>query len=115
MAKKPINTKNDPASLAFSAVENALKDSILEPEVNPSSNSKSAKSHNARGDRSTSRAKSNAANRIAAQTSKVANDDKFSPSRVLYGLNAKPSGAPMWIAGILSFLWIAIIGFAAYT
>jgi len=130
MAKKNSPANNDAASLAFSAVENALKDSFLEPETNNSRKKKSSSQKSSSNFQNSSvqnssvnapnsisaadaMAKSRAAERIAAKTGSVANDDRFSPSRVLYGLNAKPSKAPLWIASILSIVWIAITGFAA--
>ncbi|VAW24224.1 hypothetical protein MNBD_ALPHA11-1335, partial [hydrothermal vent metagenome] len=121
MAKKNESANNDAASLAFSAVENALKGSILEPDAksNSSAPRNSAKQANSqtKGANALNSAdiqdKSRAARRIAAKTGSVANDDRHSPSRVLYGLNAKPSKAPIWIATVLSIFWVAITSIAA--
>ena len=111
MAKNPMSNKTDPAALAFSAVENALKSSINESGATKSDNLTAPPRKT--GNSSRDRAKT--AERIAAQTGSVANDDRFSPASVIYGLGAKPSAAPLWIAAILSIVWLAITGFAAFS
>ncbi len=110
MAKKPLSSKPDPASLAFSAVENALKTTAPEPQGPLRANSGSGP----RTGQNPSAPRAQAAKRIAAKTGSVANDDRFSPASVLYGLGAKPSAAPLWIASALSLAWIAITGFGVW-
>ncbi len=116
MAKKQSTNKNDPATLAFSAVENALKGSILSADAESpgAANSKGSKPASAKARPDTTAERSRAANRIARKTGGVANDDNLAPSKLLYDLNAKPSQAPIWIATILSAIWIGITGFATW-
>src|SRR5690606_14771797 len=98
MAKNPT-PQNDPAALAFSAVEDALKESVfsLDPanrqsERKPSEPSKSERLRTA--------------DKIAQQAGAVANDDRASTSRLLYGLQNRSSSTPTWLAIVLSALWV---------
>ena len=94
MAKKPTTASNDPAALAFSAVEDALKDT---PHPQLRDNRERAE-----------RMRTN--DKIAAQTGSVANDDRFGASRLLYGLQGKSSPQPTYIAIALSVAWaVAVI------
>jgi len=107
MAKNPT-PQNDPAALAFSAVEDALKDSVfnLDPPAQPAPEKKSAEP--ARSERL------RAADRIAQQAGVIANDDRVSTSKLLYGLQGRSSAAPTWLALLLSIVWIAISGVVAW-
>ncbi|MCB9994202.1 MAG: hypothetical protein H6873_11165 [Hyphomicrobiaceae bacterium] len=111
MAKKPVTAENDPASLAFSAVENALKESM-------NSASSSGNSASAGANRPAQKAaaeRQSAASRIAQRTGNVANDDRFSPARLIYGMNSKPSSGPFVFAGLASIVWLALTLFIAWT
>ncbi|MDB5561370.1 MAG: Kinesin-like protein [Hyphomicrobiales bacterium] len=97
MAKKPLNNANDPAALAFSAVEDALKDSVFnldEPNERPQPQS-TQRSERVR-----------AADKLAAQAGTVANDDRLQSSKILYGLQSKPSSRPTMIALVASVVWV---------
>ena len=118
MAKKSTSTpQNDPATLAFSAVEDALKDSVFAGLDQPTPAEPAAEAtaprpapqreSNTRNDRQRT------AEKFAAQTSSVANDDRFGSSRILYGLQTKPSGSPLLIAGLVAAGWVAVIGLIA--
>ena len=110
MAKKSTTPQNDPATLAFSAVEDALKDSVFagldEPEDQPAP---------AQGPRPVQRdgsqhaERSRVADKIAAQAGSVANDDRFQGSRILYGLQSKSSQAPTLIAALVAGGWVLAI------
>ncbi|MEQ1900787.1 MAG: hypothetical protein ABL866_08645 [Devosia sp.] len=106
MAKKSP-TQNDPATLAFSAVEDALKDSVfadLGPDL-PASDSQP--SGPAPGPRLTPRNdRGRVADKQAALSGSVANDDRFQGSRILYGLQSKSSQAPNMLAIIVSAAWL---------
>ncbi|WDR03786.1 hypothetical protein PSQ19_07005 [Devosia algicola] len=105
MAKNPTQSANDPAALAFSAVEDALKDSVF---TAAPADAEPAKSDSSRSERS------RAADKIAAQAGSVANDDRFPAARALYTLNGTSSARPTWIALALSVAWLAVTGIAAY-
>src|SRR5690606_34251388 len=104
MAKQPIKSSDDPASLAFSAVENALKDSVFKDDK-PAAGSPAA-IREARG-KSAPQERLRSAERIANQTSNFANDDRFSSSRLLYGMQSRASGLPVYVAVLCAALWIA--------
>ena len=106
MANTPT-PNNDPAALAFSAVEDALKESMFsldEPAPQPSE----TKPEPARSERL------RAADKIAQQAGPVANDDRFPTSKILYGLQHSSSATPTWIALGLSILWLAVSGIGGY-
>src|SRR5215218_5552087 len=99
MAKKTNAPASDPASLAFSAVEDALKDSMF--------GDPAAADGPAPADQPTRPAverteRARATEKIAGQTGSVANDDRFQASKILYGLQARSSNAPTWIAALVS-------------
>src|SRR5690606_15951107 len=105
MAKKSSPQQSDPATLAFSAVEDALKDSVFagldqpdEPQEKPGV--KQVPRDEARSERA------RAADKIAAQAGSVANDDRFQGSKILYGLQTKTSQAPTLIAAGVSAAWL---------
>ena len=109
MAKKSASHKSDPATLAFSAVENALKNSVLsEGDDNTQ--------------KETSEARQNAAKKIAQKSSSIANDavpnsisaDRNDPSKFLYKLQTKSSSTPLFLAAIISLLWFGATGFIAW-
>lgn len=101
MANNPNSPSNDPAALAFSAVENALKDSVfsLDEQQKASTGDMDAKPAQL-----PERAK--IAEKQAAKAAAAANDDRFASSKALHSLQAPPSSAPMWIAIFVSSLWI---------
>jgi hypothetical protein len=110
MAKNPT-PQNDPAALAFSAVEDALKDSVfnLEPAAQPAQEKKQERKPDpARSERL------RAADRIAQQASAVANDDRVSTSKLLYSLQGRSSTTPTWLAFLLSVAWLAAVGTVAW-
>src|SRR3569833_2606536 len=98
MAKKS-NTKDDPATLAFSAVEDALKDSVFggtapaapqaqpEPMIAPSRSQSSGG-----GGGRTERAR--VADKQASMAVSVANDYRFQGSRGRGGRRARAAAAP---------------------
>ena len=101
MAKKPAPTQSDPATLAFSAVEDALKDSVFGSDENtPPPAAKST-----RDTGSSRNEQARARDKIASQAGTVANDDLFASSKILYGLNTRSSGTPTTIAAIVSAAW----------
>jgi len=110
MAKQNTSPKSDPAALAFSAVENALKDSVLSD--NETATEKTSKSKK-------SQAREKVAQKIAGKVDMIANDS-FSDvgneqsSRFLYKLNSKSSSAPFWIAFIISLLWLGATAFVGW-
>jgi hypothetical protein len=106
MAKNPTPT-NDPAALAFSAVEDALKESVFSIEPSPAQAEK-------RPTEPTRSERLRAADKIAQQAGAVANDDRFPASRILYNLQSRSSSAPTWIAVGLSALWLLVSGAGAY-
>ncbi|HVX80515.1 MAG TPA: antitoxin, partial [Devosiaceae bacterium] len=105
MAKKPIPASNDPAALAFSAVEDALKDSVfnLDEGVEDRTPHPQIRERADRADRQRTTEK------IAAQTGAVANDDRFSGTRLLTGLQSKSSPQPTYIAIGLSVIWVIAV------
>ena len=87
-------TQNDPATLAFSAVEDALKDSVFAGLDQPERRRRAPadKAGPAPDPARQPRAAPSASappTSIAAQTGSVANDDRFQGSRILYGLQSK--------------------------
>src|SRR5687767_9386655 len=122
MAKKSSPTQSDPATLAFSAVEDALKDSVFAgldqpeepaataekpqgPTIRPANVPPAA---NARTERQ------RAADKFAAQTGSVANDDRLQGSRILYDLQSKSSQGPTLIATIVAAAWVVAIVLVAF-
>ena len=105
MAKNPTPPAHDPAALAFSAVEDALKDSVF----NLDSSAEKAPEKRVEPLRSE---RLLAADKIAAQAGPVANDDRFGTSKILYGLQTRSSATPTWMAVILSALWLGATGLA---
>lgn len=100
MAKTPKKTANDPATLAFSAVEDALKDSVAAGDK-PS------------GRKAAAPERDKAARKIARRAN-PANDDRLSSSKILTGMQARPSSSPFWIAVTASVAWLVIIAFAGW-
>ncbi|HTN60357.1 MAG TPA: hypothetical protein VL147_02240, partial [Devosia sp.] len=92
--------------MAFSAVEDALKDSVFSldtpkdtaPDKRPADRSERLR----------------AADKIASQAGNVANDDRFPASKILYGLQSRSSSTPTVIALVLSIIWLLATGAAAY-
>ncbi|MDB5540391.1 MAG: hypothetical protein JWQ89_2118, partial [Devosia sp.] len=113
MAKKTTAPQNDPATLAFSAVEDALKDSVFANLSQPAAAEETPaerpgpkpipRDNSARSERQRT------ADKFAAQTGSVANDDRFPSSRILYGLQSKSSGAPNMVAGLVAAGWVVAI------
>ena len=113
MAKKS-NTQDDPATLAFSAVEDALKDSVFggpapaapqaqpEPMIAPSRSSSGGG-----GGGRTERAR--VADKQASMAGSVANDDRFQGSRILYGLQSRSSSTPNLVAILVAVAWVVAI------
>ena len=90
MAKNPTPT-NDPAALAFSAVEDALKESVFNMDNAPQQAPERKPADPGRSDRL------RAADKIAQQAGAVANDDRY-PSKILYSLQNRSSSTPTWVA-----------------
>jgi hypothetical protein len=107
MAKNPT-PHNDPAALAFSAVEDALKESVFSLDPAPQQAPERRPSENIRSERL------RAADKIAQQAGSVANDDRFPTSKILYNLQNRSSSAPTWIALVLSVVWLAVAGAVAW-
>src|ERR1043165_3929234 len=112
MAKKS-NTQDDPATLAFSAVEDALKDSVFggpapaaEPPAQPEPMIAPSRPQSSGGGR-TERAR--VADKQASMAGSVANDDRFQGSRILYGLQSRSNSTPSFVAVIVSIVWVAAI------
>jgi len=113
MAKKS-NTQDDPASLAFSAVEDALKDSVFggpsqsaaaQPQQQPEpSMAPRQPSNGGRADRA------RVADKQAAMAGSVANDDRFQGSRILYGLQSRSNSTPSFVAIVIAIVWVIAIG-----
>src|SRR6185437_13934630 len=113
MAKKP-NTSNDPAALAFSAVEDALKDSVfnLDEPVEDAPHPQLRDNPNRTGEPQRASERQRTGEKIAAQTTSVANDDRFGSngtSRVLAGHQGRPSSQPTYIAIGLSVVWVVAV------
>src|ERR1700712_3510628 len=112
MAKKS-NTQDDPATLAFSAVEDALKDSVFggpaQPDIQaqPEPMMSAPRSQGGGGGGRTERARP--ADKIAAQSGSVANDDRFQGSRILYGLQSRSSQTPNLVAILVAVGWVVAI------
>src|SRR5690606_32034182 len=111
MAKKSTTPQNDPATLAFSAVEDALKDSVFagidEPQEQPAPAAQGPRPVQREGSPRAERSK--VADKIAAQAGSVANDDRFQGSRILYGLQSKSSQTPTLVAALVAGGWILAI------
>ena len=75
MAKKPNSSANDPAALAFSAVEDALKDSVFNLDENPDDRTPRPQLRD--NPQRTERLR--VADKLASQTGPVANDDCRAP------------------------------------
>src|SRR3970040_1395451 len=113
MAKKsPTQQQGDPATLAFSAVEDALKDSVFagldQPDdmaerQGPVRPAAAPRGNSARTEQQRT------ADKIAAQTGSVANDDRLQGSRILYDLQSKSSQGPTMIAMLVAAAWVAAI------
>lgn len=108
MAKNPTTKTDDPAALAFSAVENALKESVF---ASDEADTKAVRREQ-RAAKTDERRRSG--DKIAAQTSAVANDDRFANSKLLYSMQARPSGTPLIIATIVSLVWVAATSLVAW-
>ncbi|KRA45531.1 apolipoprotein A1/A4/E domain-containing protein [Devosia sp. Root635] len=107
MAKNPT-PQNDPAALAFSAVEDALKDSVFSLDSPAQQPADKKPADSARSERL------RAADKIAQQAGSVANDDRFPTSKILYNLQNRSSSTPTWIALVLSIVWLAVAGTVAW-
>src|SRR5688500_14890984 len=113
MAKKS-STQEDPATLAFSAVEDALKDSVFgdsaaEPDYRsdpqPTMQSQQPQQQpRASGSRAE---RARVADKQAAMPGSVANDDRFQGSRILYGLQSRSNSTPNFVAVVVSIVWVA--------
>jgi hypothetical protein len=107
MAKNPTPS-NDPAALAFSAVEDALKESVFSLDSAPQQAAEKRSSDSVRSERL------RAADKIAQHAGPVANDDRFPTSKILYNLQSRSSATPTWIALLLSIIWLAVAGAGAW-
>jgi len=105
MANKPESTQNDPAALAFSAVESALRDSVFSVDA-PEEKQAAPKPK-----KQDERAK--AAGKIAT-VARAANDEKFASSKLMHGMQKRASSAPLWIAFVLSALWISATAYIGW-
>lgn len=107
MANEPTSKTDDPAALAFSAVENALKDSVFPPD-----DSETAKRPEKRRDEkiASSTERRRTGEKIASQTGSVANDDRMIGTRLLYNMQTRSSRVPLFIALVLSLGWLALAG-----
>src|SRR6185312_14842166 len=105
---KNLTPNNDPAALAFSAVEDALKDSVFNLDSTPEQKPERRASDAARSERL------RAADKIAQQAGPVANDDRFPSSKILYNLQNRSSATPTWIALLLSLVWLAVASAVAW-
>ncbi len=107
MANEPTSKSEDPAALAFSAVENALKDSVFAPDETESQVRPAIKPDEKpalKADRQRSSEK------IAINTGSVANDDRMSGARLLYSMQSRGSNMPLVVAALLSVIWLAVTG-----
>ena len=100
MAKKSTTPQNDPATLAFSAVEDALKDSVFAdldaPDEKPAAQPQGPRPVQRESVDNSRAARERTADKIAAQAGTVANDDRLQSSRILYGLQARSSQTPIF-------------------
>src|SRR5690606_33594356 len=115
MADKSTNPKTDPAALAFSAVESALKDSMFSLDEPTKASEKPAESPAAnQPPRRDSQANERlaAADKIAARAGRVANDDAVASG--LYGVQTRASSAGLWLAFLASLVWVAGVGAIAW-
>ena len=115
MAKPPhAERSGDPPS----AVEAALKDSVFagldQPDEaaaekqGPTKPAAAARPANARTEQQ------RAADKIAAQTGSVANDDRLQGSRLLYDLQSKSSQGPTMLATLIAAGWVLAIVLVAF-
>src|SRR5690554_4637016 len=115
MAKKSSTPQSDPATLAFSAVEDALKDSVFagldQPDEATEKQGPVRPAARENGNGRTERQRT--ADKFAAQTGSVANDDRFQHSKILYGLQNKSSQGPTLIATAVSAVWLLGIALVA--
>ncbi len=112
--QKNISSNNtDPAALAFSAVENALKDSILENDSKKSTKEqKSAIDQNAK---SGINDREQTAKKIYKKTNTPANEDRLlARSKFYTKIRTSSSSAPLWIATLLSVLWLSLMFFVGW-
>jgi len=110
MAKKPTPA-NDPAALAFSAVEDALKESVFGTASDDRAGQRPPRETVNRSERLRT------ADKFAKQTGPVANDDRFQNAKVAYPVQGTASSAPTWIAIGMSVVWIVgtlIAGYMRY-
>ena len=108
MANKSTPPKDDPAALAFSAVENALKDSVFSMDDKPARKVESQPAkREARKDAPSNSERLRAADKIAAQASTVANDDRSPAASGYFASQSRASNAPLWVAIIASIIWLA--------
>ena len=96
MAKKS-SSQEDPATLAFSAVEDALKDSVFgdssaAPDIRDEPQPQGAGPAPQRPGSRAERAR--VADKQASMSGSVANDDRFQGSRILYGLQSRSNSTP---------------------
>ena len=106
MAKQSNSTATDPAALAFSAVENALRDSVFSLD-----NPEDGQTESAAEKPEVPVEREQTAEKISSKSSNVANDDRYgSSSRLMYNLQARPSSVPIWVAILMSILWTAGTG-----
>ena len=100
MAKKTATPQNDPATLAFSAVEDALKDSVFANLDQPAAAEETPAEKSAPRplprDNSPRSERQRTADKFAAQTGSVANDDRFPSSKILYGLQSNRPARRPW-------------------
>ncbi|MBU1176551.1 MAG: hypothetical protein KKH72_14200 [Alphaproteobacteria bacterium] len=107
MANEPTSKSDDPAALAFSAVENALKDSVFPSEAGGSPRRLPRK----REDEPMKPAeRRRSGEKIASQTGSVANDDRMPSAGLLYSLQSRTSNTPLILASVLSLIWLAMTG-----
>lgn len=119
MANKPTQSKNDPATLAFSAVEGALQKSRSaeddKPEPAPAERRPMSPSERMRRPDDSPAERQRSAEKIATRALGVANDDRtVISSGLLYTMQARPSSAPFWLAVLASVIWAAGVGATAW-
>src|SRR5690606_29261073 len=88
-------------------VEDALKDSVFNLDQ-PAQTPERKHTEPSRSERL------RAADKIAMQAGTVANDDRISASKLLYGLQSRSSATPTWLALLLSIIWVAATAVVAW-
>lgn len=109
MAKNNESTSKDPAELAFSAVEDALRDSVFSLDT-AEQEAKQKPTSSAPAPKRPSPERENVAGKIAARAKGPANDDRYTSSKLLQSMQSRPSFAPLWIAVLVSAIWIVATG-----